>query len=341
MAAAASLDLESSLTDGSSIRVALLPVGSTDGAHFRSLASLLHPLTSLDLFAITHGQRRGTLRLRFLEVGGGPSDWDDLHSQRRVRAVVGLCHSPSEANLSDAFRAFMGRVQEFPSTAQVRCFVFDPPESADNLGGLDKLPASDARRIVVVPPKGREEVGMYVERLLEDLGGELLRDLKAEGETSLTALPTTPIDSSSSLERSPMYRMLSSTASTRTSGRQQKRRADFMMLTVQYAEAKASYERAIELLSQKGADAVWHAAALEGSASASVLLAKAALTHNSARSMATTTMGGADGGGVAEGGGSLLDASAAYDEALSSAERRLSSHLQYARQRAGGRLRLR
>ena len=96
-----------------------------------------------------------------------------------------------------------------------------------------------------------------------------------------------------------------------------------MMLTVQYAEAKASYERAIELLSQKGADAVWHAAALEGSASASVLLAKAALTHNSARSMATTTMGGADGGGVAEGGGSLLDASAAYDEALSSAERKL------------------
>ena len=63
---------------------------------------------------------------------------------------------------------------------QVRCFIFDPPESGQNLTGLDELPPSDARRIVVVPTKGREEVGMYVERLLEDLSSELLRDLRDE-----------------------------------------------------------------------------------------------------------------------------------------------------------------
>ena len=84
------LDFEAAVQDGSqAIRIALLPVGGTDGPTFRKLASGVRPLVNLDLFAITHGQRLGTLRLRFLEVGGGPSDWDDLYTQRRVRAVVG------------------------------------------------------------------------------------------------------------------------------------------------------------------------------------------------------------------------------------------------------------
>ena len=82
-----SLDLEAPLQDGAcAIRVALVPVGGTSGREFRRLTSLVHTSTLLDLFAITHGQRRGTLRLRFIESGGGPSDWDELYTQRRVRA---------------------------------------------------------------------------------------------------------------------------------------------------------------------------------------------------------------------------------------------------------------
>ena len=56
------LELESTLQeDAASIRVALVPVGGTDGPSFRRLASLIHPHTCLDLFGITHGQRHGTL----------------------------------------------------------------------------------------------------------------------------------------------------------------------------------------------------------------------------------------------------------------------------------------
>ena len=309
------LELESTLQeDAASIRVALVPVGGTDGPSFRRLASLIHPHTCLDLFGITHGQRHGTLRLRFLQSGGGPSEWEELYPQRRVRAVVGLCHSPSEDDLGGAFRAFMRRVEAFPATAQVRCLVFDSAESSQSLAGLDALPASDMRRIVIVPPKPRSEVGMHMERLLEDLGSDLLRDLKAEADTGSAIMPSTPVDASSSLERSPMLRLLSS-GSGRLSARHLKRRGDFRLMDGLADDAKQAYERAIELLSRTGADAVWHAAALEGAAAASLIL----LTPQQHARLRN----GAAAPPVASSASSDADESGAYDEALGVARRRL------------------
>ena len=134
MSAGLGLDLEAALDEHAcAFRVALLPVGATDTATFRGLADRVRNFTALDLFAITHGKRRGKLRLRFVEAGGGPSDWDELYPQRRVRAVVGLCHFPCERNLSESFRSFMQRVEDFPSTTQVRCLVFEPPEESSEI----------------------------------------------------------------------------------------------------------------------------------------------------------------------------------------------------------------
>ena len=93
------LDLESTVHDACAIRVALVPVGGINGPTFRRFVQLIRPVVSLDLFEVTHGKRRGTLVLRFVEAGGGISDWDDLYPQRRVRASIGICHCPSEQNL--------------------------------------------------------------------------------------------------------------------------------------------------------------------------------------------------------------------------------------------------
>ena len=273
------LDLEAPLQSGASIRVALIPVGDIDSVTFHRLAAILRPLTALDLFSITHGQSRGTLSIRFLEAGGGASDWDDLYPQRRVRAVVGLCHFPCERDLGRSFRAFMRRVEDFPSTTQVRCLVFEPPEASaerDLLTDVLQLPSA-ARSLVIVPPNRPAEVRLAVERLLEDLGSELLRDLRAEAEQPPTA-PSTPIDAAAS-ERSSISRLLMS-ASSRLSGRNHKRKADFRLMIGHPAEAKAGYERAIELLSRTGADAVWHAAALEGLSAATLLLVEQAAARS-------------------------------------------------------------
>eukprot|EP00966_Prymnesium_polylepis_P284237 6566114-Prymnesium_polylepis.1 len=61
----------------------------------------------------------GSLRFRFLDAGRGSSDWDQLHAHRRVRAVIGICHCPSETDLRASYAAFLARhVAEFPYMAQ-------------------------------------------------------------------------------------------------------------------------------------------------------------------------------------------------------------------------------
>ena len=348
---ATGVDFEAPLVDAcAAIRVALVPAGGIDGPSFRRLASYVRPLTALDLFAITHGTRSGTLRLRFVESGGGPSDWDDLYPQRRVRAIVGLCQSVTTSDVAGAFRTLTRRVETFPGTAQVRCFIFDPP-GID--GGASAAPmstegmgAADANHIVVVPPcEHAADLRQHLERLLEDLGTELLRDLRAESETPPT-LQSTPVDASAAAERSGMLRLLTS-ASARLSGRQIKRKADFRLMCGMALEARQGYERAIELLSRSGADAVWHAAALEGASAAALAalgsrrdalpsavlggVVPAALAPACAPAEAPSSAadgGGADGGGGEggiEGGGGEggVGLSEAYDDALAVARRRL------------------
>ena len=106
------LDLASPLEAGASIAVALVPVGSIDAPTFQRYAQLLSTHTSvLDIFQITHGEGQGVLRLRFVAgPATAPSDWDDLHANRRVRAVVGLCHCPSEADLRVAYLDFVAQL---------------------------------------------------------------------------------------------------------------------------------------------------------------------------------------------------------------------------------------
>ena len=297
------LDLESPLGEHEcAIRVALLPVGAIDAGKFSSLAALVHRFTALDLFALTHGKRRGAIRLRFVDAGGGVSDWDGLYPQRRVRAVIGLCHCPSEPDLGSSFAALVRQIEAFPHTAQVRCLIFDPPESG--VVAQDLAP-SIASRMVLMPPTHTEDVlASHVERLLEDLGRELLADLHAEAE-SAPSLPTTPVDSSSSTERTTVLRMMLSSVSSRLAGRHLKRKSDYQLLSGYTLEAKAGYERAIERLSRTGSDVVWHAAALEGAAAAHLIHLSRHLSRLMAGSGGSGRGGGGGGGGRGGGGRSV------------------------------------
>ena len=243
---------------------------------------------------------------------------------------MGLCHCPSQTDIGSSFANFMRNLDGFPHTTEVRCLVFAPPES----GVLGHNVAPDiASRIILVPPTPSDvTLAQHIQRLIEDLGASLLRELGAELDSSL-AMPTTPVDSSSSADRGPMLRMMLSSMSPRLTGRQLKRKADFQLMSGRTLEAKAGYERAIECLSRTGADVVWHAAALEGASAAQLVHLKQQLLPDA---------GGDAGGHPASSGGtsrerrpSMLgaaiegnDAEAiahfeAYEEALAHARRRL------------------
>ena len=315
-----SLDLEAPLHDLCAVRIALVPVGGTDGPTFRRLSALLHPLTTLDISLLSNGERRGAFKLHFVEAGGGISDWDELYPHRRVRAVIGLCHFPSSVELGASYGAFVHRGASFSNTALImRCFVFEPPEN----GVIVDLPSADNSRLDLIAP-AEADMRMHVKELLHELGAELLRDIRTEAETptNLSAILTTPSDSGSTAAgtTSTFARLLSSAAG-RVTGRHQKRKADLRMLCGSPADARVGYEKAIESISRSGADAVWHAAALEGAAAAQLAQLAQALRECSAA-------GGAAGGDLAAYG-------EAYDEALGLAKRRLEEACKLCAERGG------
>jgi hypothetical protein len=317
---AMSLDIEAPLHDLCAVRIALVPVGGTDGPTFRRLSALLHPLTTLDVSLLSNGERRGAFKLHFVEAGGGISDWDELYPHRRVRAVIGLCHFPSSVELGASYGAFVQRGASLSSTALImRCFVFESPEN----GVIADLPSADNSRLDLIAP-AVADMRMHVKELLHELGAELLRDIRAEAETppNLSANLTTPSDSGSTAAgtTSTFARLLSS-ATGRVTGRHQKRKADLKLLCGSTADARIGYEKAIESISRSGADAVWHAAALEGAAAAQLAQLAQALRESSAA-------GGAAGGDLAAYG-------EAYDEALGLAKKRLEEACKLCAERGG------
>ncbi|KAL1507542.1 hypothetical protein AB1Y20_007164 [Prymnesium parvum] len=281
----ATLDLDSTLSRSFSLRAALVPMGSIDAATFRLYAGLVRSLPSLDLFELTHGKQRGCLHVHFVDAPPGASDWGELHSHRRVRAVIGLCHCPSEADLRASYAAFIAtQVALFPYTSQLRCLAFEAPAT-----GIpeDELPKGGEKHLMVVPPKrNTNDLQMYALRLMEDLASDLLNDLRAEKAVQPSSLltpldSTTPTASSASRLASAVVKAAKSSAG-KLGGREQKRLADLHMIGGEVAEARALYDKAVEQLARStvAADSVWHAAALEGSVAATLLLQAATRRHN-------------------------------------------------------------
>lgn len=174
----ADLDLESSVKENGTIRAAVVAVGNISSTTFDQFAGLMRGFTTLDLFGLTHGKMKGCLHFRFVGEDRSLSDWDELMSHRRVRAVIGICHCPSENDLQAPYTSFIARCREkFPHSTQVRCLAFEAPET-----GIpeDELPDGCEQQLVVVPPKRSADdlqmcslhlCGPYVDAMGRQVGG--------------------------------------------------------------------------------------------------------------------------------------------------------------------------
>ena len=272
------MDLTSPLEAGGAVAVALVAVGKIDAPTFQRYAQLLAEYASaLEIFQITHGEKYGVLQLRYVAgAAAKPSDWDDLHAHRRVRAVVGICHCLVESDLIAAYSDFAAQLTRFechgPPPAQC-CFGFDPVLSIE-----DELPPHD-ERMILVPPGDVGTVVSHVRVVVEaQLGSDLLHALAAEAAAPPAVL-STPADtpeSATSVRRlsSGGYGSSRAGASGKPTVRQAKRQADLMLLRGATQEARIAYERAIELGRAAGPDkeGVWLAASLEGLSTCELLL---------------------------------------------------------------------
>ena len=165
------------------IRCSLLPVGSIDAATFRRLSALFRRQSLVDLYTNTHGAARGFLRLHFVDesvTNARSVEWQSLHAHLRVRAAVGICHCPREADLRAAYREFVAR-QQAEGVTQTLVVAFEPELTAD--GGL---PDCD-ERMILLPPCDESTAAEHVERLVGDLASALLRGLRAEAEAAAAA----------------------------------------------------------------------------------------------------------------------------------------------------------
>lgn len=131
-----------SIETSSMIRVAVLPIGSVPPTLLRDYLSMLlrHqliPLSAISSFYTEHQKSpfahqpwdSGSLRFKFILGGDPPSPWEDFQSNRKILAVIGICHCPSSPDLDSAFDEFNAACKGYPSALVERCFAFCPDDS--------------------------------------------------------------------------------------------------------------------------------------------------------------------------------------------------------------------
>ncbi|KAL6997793.1 hypothetical protein U1Q18_007918 [Sarracenia purpurea var. burkii] len=124
------------------IRIAVLPIGPISPAHFRDYASMLFRHHKIELSTIssfyTEHQKSpfthqpwdsGSLRCKFMIGGSPPSPWEDFQSNRKILAVIGICHCPSSPDLGHVIEEFSVACKGYSSSLVQRCFAFCPGDS--------------------------------------------------------------------------------------------------------------------------------------------------------------------------------------------------------------------
>ena len=131
-----------SIETSSTIRIAVIPIGSIHLHLFRKYTSMLSnhhtiPLSSITSFYTEHQKSpfsqqpwdSGSLRFKFI-VGGSPlSPWEDFQSSRKVHAVIGICHCPSSPHLDAVVEEFGALCKGYSSAVVKRCFAFAPGDN--------------------------------------------------------------------------------------------------------------------------------------------------------------------------------------------------------------------
>ncbi|CAN1169322.1 Trafficking protein particle complex II-specific subunit 120 homolog [Linum perenne] len=250
------------------IRIAVLPVGTVPASILRDYFSMFTrhntiPLSAISSFYTEHQKSpfalqpwdTGSIRFKFLLGGAPPSPWDDFQSNRKILAVIGLCHCPSSPDLDSAVEQFTAACKGYSSALVQRCFAFCPCDSQLEDGGKKE----DVLRLF--PPADQQTLDIHLQTMMQEIAASLLMEfekwvLKAE---SAGTILKTPLDSQASLSSEEVIK-----AKKRRLGRAQKTIGDYCLLAGSPVDASAHYSTALELARLTG-DLFWYAGALEGS----------------------------------------------------------------------------
>lgn len=131
-----------SIETSSMIRVAVVPIAGISPALFRDYATILlrhHSvsLSSISSFYTEHQKspfahqpwESGNLRFKFMLGGSPPSPWEDFQSNRKILALIGICHCPTSPDLDSVAAQFATASRTYSSALVHRCFAFCPGDS--------------------------------------------------------------------------------------------------------------------------------------------------------------------------------------------------------------------
>lgn len=193
-----------SIETGAMIRVAVLPVGHVPTPLLRDYAAMLLRHGSVSLSAIssfyTEHQKSpfanqpwdsGSLRFKFVIGGSPPSPWEDFQSNRKILAVVGVCHCPSSPDLDDVIEQFGVKCKGYASALVRRCFAFCPSDTQ-----LEDGSTKDSN-LKLFPPADRQTQEFHLQTMMQDVAASLLMEFEKwvlQAESAGTILKT-PLDS--------------------------------------------------------------------------------------------------------------------------------------------------
>ncbi|KAK9280385.1 hypothetical protein L1049_014074 [Liquidambar formosana] len=257
-----------SIETSSMIRVAVLPIGEVPPPILRDYVSMLARHRKIDLSTIssfyTEHQKSpfahqpwdsGSLRFKFMLGGSPPSPWEDFQSNRKILAVIGICHCPSSPDLDAVVEQFSAACKSYSSALVQRCFAFFPSDSQLEDG------SKRGGNLILFPPSDRQTQEFHLHTMMQDIAASLLMEFEKwvlQAESAGTILKT-PLDSQASLSSEEVIK-----AKKRRLGRAQKTIGDYCLLAGSPVDANAHYSTALELARLTG-DYFWYAGALEGS----------------------------------------------------------------------------
>ncbi|KAI4337276.1 hypothetical protein L6164_015712 [Bauhinia variegata] len=257
-----------SIERSSMIQVALLPIGTVPPNVLRDYYSMLLPLHTIPLSAISsfYAEHQkspfahqpwdsGSLRFKFVLGGEPASPWEDFQSHRKTLAVIGICHCPSSPDLDSVINQFSNACKSYPSSLVDRCFAFCPDDSQLEEG------SKKGGNLRLFPPADRQTQEFHLNTMMQEIAASLLMEFEKwvlQAESSGTILKT-PLDSQASLSSEEVIK-----AKKRRLGRAQKTIGDYCLLAGSPVDANAHYSTAVELARLTG-DYFWYAGAMEGS----------------------------------------------------------------------------
>lgn len=127
----------------STIRLAVIPIGTITPTIFRSYISMLThhhtiELSSISSFYTEQNKKSpftqqpwdsGTLLFKYVIGGSEPSPWEEFQAYRKIHGVIGICHCPSNSDLESVVVEFGSVCRSYGSALVRRCFAFSPGDS--------------------------------------------------------------------------------------------------------------------------------------------------------------------------------------------------------------------